>query len=52
MLVWRGWCMLNNGMGAIDWNGLPWVVELLQPPDVETFVRGLLQVKLNRPKGL
>lgn len=52
VLVWQAWRVLSNGMGAIDWAGLPLVVEMLQPPDVEAFVGGLMQVKVNRPKGL
>lgn len=50
--MWKGWCLLHNGMGGLDWAGVPLVVELLQPPDVETFLRGIVQVKVNRPKGL
>lgn len=41
--------MLANGMGAIDWAGLPIVVALLGIDDVEAFVGHLMTIKHFRP---
>jgi hypothetical protein len=37
--------MLNNGMGGIDWAGLPVAVELYRVRDVEGLVERLLVAK-------
>ena len=41
--------MLNNGFGAIDWNGLPLVAELLRVRDVEELVHHLMIIKTHKP---
>jgi hypothetical protein len=40
---------LTNGMGGIDWSGLPLVVALLGIDDVEAFVDRLLVIKTHKP---
>lgn len=45
----RAWRMLANGMGGLDWAGLPFVVELLGIDDVEAFVHQLMTIKAWRP---
>jgi hypothetical protein len=37
--------MLANGMGGIDWAGLPMVAALLGVEDVESFARQLMVIK-------
>lgn len=49
MLAIRAWRMLANGMGGLDWAGLPFVVELLGIDDVEAFVHQLMTIKAWRP---
>lgn len=41
--------MLANGMGGLDWAGLPLVVELLGIDDVDTFLQRLMTIKTYRP---
>lgn len=45
----RGWNLLSNGMGGIDWAGLPLVVALLGVQEVEPFVDRLLVIKTHKP---
>lgn len=45
----RAWNMLANGMGGIDWSGLPLVCALLGVRDVELLVERLLVIKTHRP---
>ena len=45
----RAWNMLANGMGGIDWSGLPLVCALLSVRDVELLVERLLVIKTHRP---
>ena len=45
----RGWNLLANGMGGLDWAGLPLVVALLGVDDVEAFVDRLLVIKTHKP---
>jgi hypothetical protein len=42
------WNALTNGMGGIDWSGLPLQVELLGIDDVETLCEALVNIKLYR----
>lgn len=42
--------MLANGMGGIDWAGLPMVAALLGVDDIETFSRHLMTIKRYRPE--
>ncbi len=44
------WNMLCNGMGSIDWSGLPFAVEWLGVDDVEGLVEGLMTIKSHRPE--
>lgn len=41
--------MLSNGMGGLDWAGLPLVAELLGIDDLEAFIRQLMTIKTHRP---
>lgn len=41
--------MLSNGMGGLDWSGLPTVAALLGIEDIESFVRHLMAIKQYRP---
>ena len=40
---------LANGMGGIDWSGLPYVVAALGVDDVAGLLHRLLVIKLHRP---
>lgn len=40
--------MLSNGMGAIDWAGLPTVAALLDIQDLDLFVARLMTIKTHR----
>lgn len=48
-LAAQGWQMLGTAQRDIDWAGLPYAVELLRVPDVETFIRQLLTFKHYKP---
>ena len=41
--------MLSNGMGGIDWAGLPLAAALHGVDDVELLIHQLLAIKLHRP---
>lgn len=41
--------MLSNGMGGLDWAGLPTVAALLGIEDLDAFVRHLVTIKTYRP---
>ena len=41
--------MLANGMGGLDWAGLPIVAELLGIDDIESLVHRLMNIKAWRP---
>lgn len=41
--------MLANGMGGLDWAGLPLAVELYGVRDVELLVHALLAIKTHQP---
>lgn len=43
--------MLMNGMGGIDWSGLPVAVEMLSVDDVEQFVMDLNTIRLRLSKS-
>ena len=49
MLAIEGFQMLSNGMGGIDWAGLPIVAALLGVADLEAFARHLITIKTYRP---
>lgn len=40
--------MLSNGMGAIDWAGLPVVVEMLGIDDVEMLLERIQTIRSHR----
>lgn len=48
-LAIRGWNLLSNGMGALDWSGLPIVCALLGVTDIEGFITRLSVIKSHRP---
>lgn len=41
--------MLGNGMGGMDWAGLPLACELFHVTDVEALLQRLLVIKTHRP---
>ena len=43
--------MLANGMGGLDWSGVPLVAELLGVGDLEMFLHRMTVIKLHRTKG-
>jgi hypothetical protein len=45
----RAWNALNNGMGGIDWAGLPMVCAMLEVENVETLVERMLVIKGHKP---
>ena len=47
----RAYAMLANGMGGLDWSGVPLVAELLGVGDLEMFLHRLTVIKLHRTKG-
>ncbi len=49
MLALRTWNLLSNGMGGIDWAGLPLVVALLGITDIEGLLHRLQVIKTHRP---
>jgi len=48
-LAIKAWNLLANGMGGLDWAGLPLVVDLLGIEDIEALVDALLVIKTHRP---
>lgn len=49
MIAHRIFAALANGMGGLDWPGLPLFVGLYGVQDVEALVDRLLVIKLHRP---
>lgn len=49
MLAMRTWNMLANGMGGLDWAGLPLAVALLGITDVEGLLHRLQVIKQHKP---
>jgi hypothetical protein len=45
------WNLLSNGMGGIDWHGLPLVVARLGIADVEALIDDLGAIKTWQPPG-
>lgn len=45
----KAWNLLTNGMGGIDWSGLPYVCALLGIEDVEQLIERLLVIKTHKP---
>lgn len=41
--------LLANGMGGVDWAGLPYVVEHLGITDVEGIMDAILLIKTHKP---
>lgn len=48
-LAIRAWNLLSNGMGGIDWAGLPIVAELLAVQDLELLTDALLAIRQYKP---
>lgn len=42
--------MLANGMGGLDWSGLPLACAMYGVRDIEMTIRRLLVIKLHQPK--
>ena len=51
LLAMRTWNMLANGMGGLDWAGLPLAVALFGIDDVEGLLYRLQVIKSHRPPG-
>lgn len=49
MLAMRCWNLLANGMGGIDWAGLPLAVEWLGVTDVDGLIHRLQVIKAHKP---
>lgn len=49
LLAMRTWNMLANGMGGLDWAGLPLAVALFGIRDVEGLLHRLQVIKQHRP---
>jgi hypothetical protein len=45
----RAWRLLANGMGGIDWAGLPIVVEMLGIHDPESLIARLQVIRAYKP---
>jgi hypothetical protein len=43
------WNMLQNGMGGLDWSGLPVALEVVGVDDVEALIARLMVVKAHKP---
>ena len=43
------WNMLTNGMGGIDWSGLPYAAALFGVTDMAGLMHRLKVIKLHRP---
>ena len=50
-LALEAWALLGNGMGGIDWAGLPLVAALLGVSDVERLVHALRVLRTHQPPG-
>ena len=46
----RAWRLLSNGMGGIDWAGLPVVTEMLGIEDVQELIGRLLVIRSYKPE--
>lgn len=46
----KAWNLLSNGMGGIDYAGLPYVTALLGIEDVEALLSALLVIRMHDPK--
>jgi hypothetical protein len=49
VIALRAWNLLANGMGGIDWAGLPMVAALLGVQDVDALVHRLFVIKTHKP---
>ena len=47
----RVYALLSNGMGGVDWAGLPFVVQWLGVHDVDALMDRLYVLKTHRPPG-
>lgn len=45
----RAWNLLANGMGGLDWTGLPYAVAHLGITDVPLLIEQLLVIKTHKP---
>jgi len=49
LLAMRVWNMLANGMGGLDWSGMPLAVALYGITDVEGLLHRLQVIKAHKP---
>ena len=49
MTVVKAWNLLSNGSGAMDWSGLPVVVEMLGIADPARLITSIQLIKEHRP---
>ena len=42
----NAWRLLGNGMGGIDWSGMPWAIEFLEVTDVLGLITRLHAIKM------
>ena len=45
----QAWALLKNGMGGLDWAGLPWVMEHLGLNDATALIDDLRTIKTYQP---
>lgn len=48
-MAMKAWNMLANGMGGLDWAGLPAVLAYLGITDVDGLIHRLQVIKLHKP---
>lgn len=50
MIAFGVYAMLANGMGGLDWSGLPIAAAYFGASDVEALVERLMVIKLHKPE--
>lgn len=45
----EAWALLGNGMGGIEWSGLPLVAAVLGVGDIERLVHALRVIRTHQP---
>ena len=48
-MAFRAYSLLSNGMGGLDWAGLPLVCEWLGVTDVDGLLHRLAVIKAHKP---
>jgi hypothetical protein len=49
LVALRVWNMLNNGMGGLDWSGLPLAAAMFDVGDMEDLITRVLVIKGHSP---